>query len=107
MTITNQEARGTRKGVFMITEDFLGSSSYTAGGDVYTSKIMHQIDKATVLGIAMSGYMPAVVTGSVTGNTFKGEFYGSTGNDTVAAANEIVAATDLSSVAFRVLLEGN
>lgn len=107
MGIINAESRGPRKSAFMITEDFAGASSYTAGGDTYTSRVMHQIDKATVLGIAMSGYMPVVETGSVTGNSFDVQFFGNTGNNTVAGGDEIAAGTDLSSVAFTVLLEGN
>ena len=106
MGINNSESAGTRRGNFLITEDFAGPSSYSAGGSTLTSKVLNQIEKVSVLGIAMSGYMPAVVTGSVTGHSFDVEFYGSTGNNSPAAANEIVAGTDLSSVAFRVLLEG-
>ena len=101
------ERSGFRKNTWLTFETVVGAASYTVGGDVYTSQVMNQIDRAVAIGYSNAGLRPLVVTGSVTGNRFRVQFYRNTGVDTIGRfTGEAASATDLSADTFTVLLEG-
>ena len=89
------------------TETFNLVASYTVGGDIYTSSIFRDIDRVTELGWSRQVLRGLVVTGSVTGNRFRVQFFRATGVDSVGRfTGEVASATDLSTDAFTVLIEG-
>lgn len=102
-----EERHASRRDSFTSIESFNGVASYTVGGDVFTSSIFKQLDRVTEVGFSRQGFRTQVVTGSVTGNRFRIQYYRNTGTDTVGRfTGEIASATDLTADSFWVIEEG-
>ena len=101
------ERHGSRRQTWITVESFNGPSSYTTGGVPYTSAIMNQLERVVEIPITRQGLRVAVVTGSVTGNMFRVQFFLGTGVDAQGGlTREVAAGTNLSSDSFWVILEG-
>lgn len=100
------EAFASRRATVVVLESYNGPASYSAGGNIFSSKVLKQIERAQVVGPSTSGTHPAVVTGSITGNNnFKVQFWAAGTGSGINGA-EVVAAANLSSQGFYVLEEG-
>jgi hypothetical protein len=99
------ERLGSRSNVKIykvLVETFNGPSSYPTGGFVLNSTILRSLERATALP-GMLGLIGEVVTGSVSGNAFTLRVY--TGTQ-ASGIQQIPNTTNLSMIAFSVLIEG-
>lgn len=88
-------------------ESFNGVASYTVGGDIFTSQLLKQIDRAVELPYSRQGLRVQIVTGSITGNRFRVQVFRNTGVDPIGRfTGEIASTTDLTADSFWVILEG-
>lgn len=95
-------SRAQTKNYKSLVETFNGPSSYATGGNVFNSTIFRQLERATALP-GMLGLTAEVLTGSVSGNAFTLRVY--TGTQ-ASGVQQMPSGTNLSMIAFSVLLEG-
>lgn len=96
-----------QEGYKMLTESFTGPAAYLSGGNTFASRVLSELERANVLGVSAGqvtgGFAPQVATGTISGAQFTVLFFeGDTGRGVI----EVATGTDLSAVAFTVLLEG-
>lgn len=94
-------SRAQTKNYKVLVETFNGPSSYSTGGNVYNSTILRMLERATALG-GTKGLIGEVVTGSVSGNAFTLRVFTGGSSGIIEMSN----TTNLSGVAFSVLIEG-
>ncbi|MEM2905006.1 MAG: hypothetical protein QW587_04625 [Candidatus Bathyarchaeia archaeon] len=98
---TEQLAARARPPYRLLTETFNGPTSYPTGGYTYTSRVFKHIERATALQ-GMNGFTAEVVTGSISGNSFKLKVFTGTSTGPV----EVTNGSNISNLAFTVLVEG-
>lgn len=106
MSSRTQQGEGARRSIVPILEEFSGPNPYTSGGVLYASSILGSVDRVASLGPTTSGLSVVVVTGSITGNQFKAQFF-TPGAISGSGFGEVASGTNLSAQAFIVLEEGN
>lgn len=99
------EAIGTRSSRIAILESYNGPAAYASGGTTFSSLLLNTIERAVAIPPTTSGITPAVVTGSVTGNTFKVQFFAA-GTGSGLNGAEVASGSNLGSQGFYVLEEG-
>ena len=99
------EASRARANLAVLMESYNGPTSYSTGGNFVTSLVFNALDRAQILGPSTSGHIVQVVTGSITGNSFKVQFF-NPGTVSSGGSGEVPAATNLGLVGFYTLEEG-
>jgi hypothetical protein len=86
-------------------ETFPGPTSYTTGGSTMQSRVLRMIERAAALQVT-GGYIGEVVTGSITGNSFKLKFYFLAVSGAATGGLEVPAGTSMIGSVASTLIEG-